>query len=55
MAGPKAYSCQNILSSDSNSESVELNDDPEVNERNSIETEISRQFSLASTGCQVLL
>ncbi len=55
VAGPKANSSQNSLSSDSDSESVELNDDPEVSERNSIGNGIARHFVLASTGFLVIL
>ncbi len=55
LAGPKAKSCLNSLSSDSYSESVELNDNPEVSERNSIGNGIARHFVLASTGFKVLL
>ncbi len=36
-------------------ESVELNDDPEVSERNSIGNGITRHFVLASTGFLVIL
>ncbi len=36
-------------------ESVELNDDPEVSERNSIRNGIAKHFVLASTGFLVIL